>query len=53
MKYGIIVFTLLQVLSACSPLPIAGSTEVVEAYQVSGAVTVKPYTRTIFSTHDF
>jgi hypothetical protein len=41
-------------LTACAPAPGTGSTRMVEqAYNSTGVVSVKPYTRTIFSTIDF
>ncbi len=40
-------------LQACTPPIQPSSLNVTGAYETSGVVTVPPYTRTIFSTHNF
>ncbi|MFO0388401.1 MAG: hypothetical protein ACK502_01585 [Alphaproteobacteria bacterium] len=40
-------------LQACSPASGTDYTAVAEAYDTSGVMPVTPYTRTIFSSHNF
>lgn len=43
-------FSLLQ---ACAPAASSNHAEVAGAFQASNTISVKPYTRTIFSSNDF
>jgi hypothetical protein len=40
-------------LQACTPTAKQTSLSVASAYETSGTISVHPYTRTIFSTHNF
>lgn len=44
---------LLAMLQACSPAYVPTTDEVAQAYNSSGVVPVRPYTRTIFSSSQF
>ena len=43
----------LATLQACAPAAITHESNLTAAYETSGLINVPPYTRTIFSTHDF
>ncbi len=45
--------SLLLLSQACTPTQAIPPTDVASAYQTSGIIAVPPYTRTIFSTHNF
>jgi hypothetical protein len=48
------LFGALFTLEACTPAaPPPGELSVAQAYETSGLFAVKPYTRTIFSSHNF
>lgn len=53
MKTMCMFMAVVATLSACSPGASQPQSGVAQAYEMSEAVVVKPYTRTIFSSTDF
>jgi hypothetical protein len=47
-----VLFVSLLLSQACTPAATSGL-DVANAYETSGLLPAKPYTRTIFSTHNF
>ena len=48
-----LILSLLAALPACTPAYVPTSSEVAQAYNSSGLISVPPYTRTIFSSSNF